>query len=132
MARYIDHETLPVGISYCGLIGADYVISIDTSRKSWLGFLGDEKIEIIEFVAISKQEAKKSSYVDFPIQSIPKSEIRYLQQNSSLSEIYRIWEKLRLPMPILGRATIENWPNIPKDSILLPINARRYNSDLRR
>lgn len=55
-----------------------------------------------------------------------------LKGKETLDDIYKIWQNLRLPMPILGRATLDNWEPIPKDSIWLPENARRHNDELNR
>jgi len=130
MAQFINDWTLPVGLTYFGLWHGNYLISINTNRKSWLGFLGDEEIDDLQLLAISERDADKAGVV-FPKDGMPDSEMKHFSPKHSLDDIYKIWQQLRLPMPILGRATLDNW-TIPKNSILLPENARRYNEELNR
>ena len=129
MVHYINQSTLPVGLSYQGLYNGRYCIVIETCRKSWLGFLGDEEIAVLQTIELSKQDADAVGVV-FPKGGFPESERTKLPKNHKLDDIYKIWQNLKLPMPILDRATLDNWSPISKDSILRPENAQRYNATL--
>jgi len=130
MNSYINLAGLPVGLTYYGLWNGKYYIEITTNCYSWPKILGGEEIDVLETIELSKRDADKAGVV-FPKDGMPDSDLKYSYKRS-LEEIYKIWQKLRLPMPILGRATLDTWDRIPKDSIVLPENARRYNEELNR
>ena len=131
MDCYINNASLPVGVSYYGLWNGKYFITIETVCYSWPKILGSEEVDVLETIELSKRDADKAGVV-FPIDGMPDSDIKHLSPKHSLDDIYKIWQNLRLPMPILGRATLDAFLPVSKDSILLPENARRYNDELNR
>lgn len=127
MARYIDRTTLPVMLSYEGLRKGSYVMAVQTNLRSWPAFLGGEEVTLLYEVQAREGVARKAGYAWPAMPVIPLRDRKTMGKDRSLDEIYRIWMSLKIPLPVLKAATLENW-HIGPESVLWPAKVRKYNA----